>query len=595
MEGRWETLAFQRDILDVIGNDDVRIIDWLKCARIGYTKILLCAAAYFVAHKKRSGALYQPTESDAAEFSKSEVDPVIRDVAELRACFKGDPEKRGRTNTQELKQFAGAMWYIRGGASPRAYRRLTIDWVFYDELEGFEHDIGEEGDPVNLGDARITNSPFPKSVRGSTPRLKHDSLIYGEFDRARITFRYHIVCPACELAQVMVFAQLRWERDKPQTAHYVCQACDEHWQYRDLPQLLDGGFWGSDDGHTIREGVLYDPDGLVIDWPRHIGFHIWAAYSPFFTWAELIEEWLEAVAAQRTGDVRKLKTFTNTRLAEAWEDRGEQVEHSTLYARREAYTRPPAGVLMITAQVDVQANRLELEVVGWGRAEESWGLEYRVIYGDPEAPEVWEELELVLAQHFTTEDGRTLAIAGVALDTGYLPDHVYQFSRRTAHPRVFCLKGEKGTDRPMVSAPHQRRAGRSRAPVDLFLFGADVCKSIVYKRLVLDRPGPGYLHFPDTYDEDYFRSLTAEKKLVKHRRGFEVTEWVKVRPRNEALDIRSMGVALLAIMRPVWDALDPNGTPAPDAADQPEAPFIPHAHHQRPTQRPRRYGDRWRR
>lgn len=593
IEGPWQTLPFQRDIMRCIGNDDIRIIDWLKCARVGYTKILMAAAAYFVGHKKRSGAIYQPTDSDAAEFSKSEVDPMIRDVPELRHAFKGKGERRGRANTLELKQFAGAFLYIRGGMSARAYRRLTIDWVAFDELEGFERDIDGEGDPVTLGDARITNSAFPKSIRGSTPRLKHDSLIGGEAERARHLFKYRVHCTECEGPQALLFGQLRWERDKPQTAHYVCEFCEAQIPYRDLVELLEGGFWGTDDGYRIREGVLYDPGDQVVDWPRHIAFHIWAAYSPFFTWSELVEEWLEAVAAQKSGDLRKLKTFTNTRLAEAWEEHGEQVDFGELYARREGYSRPPAGVLLLIAMMDVQANRLEVEIVGVGRGEQTWGIEYRVIYGDPEGFEVWQELEDVITQRFTTEDGRVLDIAGVALDTGYLPDHVYEFYRRTSHPRVFCLKGELGINKPMVSAPHQRKSGRSKAKVPLFLFGTDVCKSIVYKRLTIDTPGPGYHHFPDTYDEDYFRGLTAEKRIVKHRRGFEVVEWVKVRPRNEPLDLRSMGVALVSILNPVWDALDPENAPKDPETEGGKGPYIPHAHHRRPAIGRRNWGSKW--
>ena len=564
VEGRWECLPFQTDILDCIGNDDIREIDWLKCARVGYTKILMAAAAYFLTHKKRSGALYQPTDSDAKEFSKSEVDPMIRDVAECRAAFLGDVERRGRANTQELKQFLGALFYVRGGHSARSYRRLTIDWVFYDELEGFLRDVDGEGDPVMLGDGRITNSAFPKSVRGSTPRMRHDSLIEAEAQQARHFFRYRIPCPECDRYQALKFAQLRWDKDRPETVRYVCEECGAAWFYRDLYLLLERGVWATDEGYSIEAGALLDQEGTAAEWPRHIAFHIWAAYSPFFTWQELVEEWLTAVATSRAGDTRKLKTFTNVRLAESWEEAGEQVEYDALYARRETYLRPPAGCLMLTAQFDVQDNRLEGEIVGWGRGEESWGIEYRVIYGDPAQREVWTDLEAVLAQRFTTEDGRELAIAGVAIDTGYLPDHVYAFWRRTSHPRVHCFKGAGGTDQPIFSAPTQRKTGKSKAPVPLFMFGADICKTIVYRRLQIAEPGAGYCHFPDAYDEEYFRALTAEKRVKRKRKGFDVVEWIKERPRNEALDIRSMGIALVAILDPVWDALDPDNAPDPE-------------------------------
>lgn len=577
IEGTWECLPFQRDVLDCIGNDDIREIDWLKCARIGYTKCLMVAFGYFIEHKKRSGAIYQPTDSDAKEFSKSEVDPMLRDVPKLAGAMVGDSEKRGAGNTQELKKFHGALLYIRGGHSARSYRRLTVDFVGYDELEGFERDIDGEGDPVSLGDKRVTNSPYPKSIRGSTPRLKLDSLIYAEADAARHLFRYRVACSSCGLPQAMMWGQMRWDRDRPESVRYVCEGCEERWYYPQLRELLDSGFWGTDDGHTIREGQLLDPDGQVIDWPRHIAFHIWAAYSPFITWRELVEEWLEAAAKAKQGDTRKLQTFTNTRLAEPWDEAGEQVEYDALYSRREPYIRPPKKALLLTAQFDVQADRLEGEIMAHGRGQESWGIEYRIIYGDPQMPEVWEDLEAVLSQTFKTEDGRTLPIAGAMIDTGFLPDHVYAYYRRSRHSRLYCVKGVGGADKPIVSSPVQRKAGRSKAPVPLFLMGADICKTIVYKQLQVIEPGPGYCHFPDAYDEEYFRSLTAEKRVVRMRRGFEHPEWIKTRPRNEALDVRAMGVAILEIMNPVWDALDPDNAPPPDEPKA-EGPYIPHAH-----------------
>lgn len=591
IEGPWRPSPPQVELLRLMTNDDVRILDVLKCARIGYTKMLLAAGGYFIEHKKRSGAIYQPTDSDAKEFSKGEVDPAIRDCRALAAALKGDAEKRGRNNTQELKQFLGAMLYIRGGHSGRSYRRLTIDWVMYDELEAFERDIDDEGDPVSLGDKRISNSANPKSIRGSTPKLKADSLIYHEAESARHLFRYRVHCPECHQPQAMVWGQFRWKEGQPETVRYVCESCEAPWTYKQMGDLLERGFWGTDDGYLIQDGRLHDPDGMVVDWPRHVAVHIWAAYSEWFTWQELVEEWLEATAKNKQGDSRKLKTFTNTRLAEPWEDEGEQVEHSELYQRREQYDRPPADVRLLTATFDVQENRIEGEVVGHRRGDETWGVEYVVIYGDTSQRETWDDLEEFINRTWRTDDGRQLRIAAVGIDTGYLPDMGYGFYKRTRHPRVYCIKGVGGEDKPIVSAPQQRKAGRSKAKAPLFLMGSDVCKQLVYKRLLVEEPGPGYQHFPDTYGEDYFRGLTAEKRVERRRKGFTIHEWIKERARNEQLDVRAMTVCVLAILNPAWDALDPGPEPPPPVEDAPRDEYTPRRHQQR---RRRGYGDRWR-
>lgn len=562
--GPWQTLPLQRAIMDCMGSVAVRIVDVWKCARIGYTKMLMAKMAYNMTHLKRSTGIYQPTEGDANEFSEGEIAPLVRDVEALRGALDADPDKTTKRNKLDYKKFKGANLYIRGGHTPRNYRRLTLDDVIYDELEGFERDVGGEGSPVKLGDKRIQNSPFPKSTRGSTPRDAHDSLIAAEAEKARHLFRYEVPCPHCGELQVLRWSQFVWDKDgtpdeRADSARYRCAHCEGEFGYEHLTEICateNGARWATEDGHWIEctdsDPVLRDADDRAVDWPRHIAFHVWAAYSPFSTWSDMVYEWIDA-----QGDYEALKAFTNTVLAELWEEAGEQVDHSTLYQRREQYLQPPSSVLAITAAVDVQDNRLEVEVVGWSYHEESWGIEYRVLYGDPEMPEVWADLDKVLAQRFETEDGRVLPIAAVGVDTGYLADHVYLWSARSPHPRVYCLKGAKDVNAPLVSAPSRQRIGRTRIAVDLFSVGVGVAKSITYKRLAIADPGPGYCHFPPSYDEEYFRGLTAEKKITKKRRGYEVVEWVKERPRNEPLDIRAYNLAAVAILKPVWTSLDP--------------------------------------
>ena len=500
LEGPWRCAPFQVDILDCFGNDDIRIIDFEKCARIGYTKMLMVFAGYMLEHKRRSGAMFQPTDGDAAEFKKTEVDPMVRDVAVLRNAFKGvDIEKRSKFNTVDLVQFVNANLFVRGGKSGRNYRRLTIDWINYDELEGFEREVGDEGGATTLGDIRVTNSPFPKSIRGSTPRRDTGSLLKAEVELAALKFQRFWHCPSCGTAQTLEWGQMRWESGKPETAHYECGECGEHWFYADAATLDAGGFWGArvkrDDSlvltHRIDDGYLRDSTDQVVEWPRHIAFHMWSAYSPWFAWDELVAEWLEANAKLKTGDNRSLITFTNTRLAQYWQDEEIEVEYDAIYerAQKTKYTRPPKRAHVLTVAVDIQGNRLELELVAWGRGFESWGVEYKVIYGDPEELAVWQELETFINDTYETEDGRRLPVAAVALDTGYLPDTAYNFHRRTAHPRVYCLKGianKPNEHHPISTAPHDRKSGLSSTPVPLFLMGADTCKSIVLKRLALE-------------------------------------------------------------------------------------------------------------
>lgn len=550
---RWDTLPFQRAIMDAISNDDIRIIDWPKSAQIGYTKIITAAAGYFTAEKHRPCVIYQPTKGDAEEFCQEEIDPMFESVETCsEALARG---ARGKTGDKlSLKNVDGAMLYIRGGHSPRAYRRLTVDTVIYDDLDGFEREIGTEGDPVTLGDNRITTSLYPKSIRGSTPRRKGDSLIFDEVDRAALVLKYHVHCLHCDVAQTLKFAQMKWDKRQAKTVRYQCEHCGGAWGYPDLYPMLEGGYWGTDDGeHRVIDGDLVDVDGQVIDWPRHIAFWIWAAYSVFFSWEDLIEEWLEA-----QGDPRKLQAFTNTRLAEVYDEDGEELEPDELPGRNEPYTRPPAGVRGVLAGVDVQQEYLQYELVGYGNGSESWGIEYGAVYGDPTQPEVWNDLTEVLAQTFHTEDGREIPIKGCAIDSGFLADHVYAYYKRkrgrVGTCRLYVTKGASETDgeHELVRAPHERKTGKSKAGVPLFMVGTHSGKSLLFHRLALEEPGSGYCHFPNTYDDEYFAQLTAEKKVKRKRRGRDYPIWIKTRTRNEALDIRVLTYVALAIWSPKW-------------------------------------------
>lgn len=83
-----------------------------------------------------------------------------------------------------------------------------------------------------------------------------------------------------------------------------------------------------------------------------------------------------------------------------------------LYERREAYPVGivPAGGLFLTAGVDVQRDRLECEVVAWGRNKESWSVDYRVLDGDTAQPEVWRKLDRLLGRDWPHACGTTLPI-----------------------------------------------------------------------------------------------------------------------------------------------------------------------------------------
>ena len=170
-EGRWKSLPFQVAIINAMANDDIREVNFVKSARVGYTKMLLGVAAYLLEHKKRNGLIWHPTDGDAEKFVKKHVDPMIRDVPRLKALAPWYGKKH-KDNTLELKRFAnGRGLEIRGGKAAANYREASPDFGIYDELAAFDADIDHEGSPTFLGDKRMEGSTHPKSIRGSTPKI----------------------------------------------------------------------------------------------------------------------------------------------------------------------------------------------------------------------------------------------------------------------------------------------------------------------------------------------------------------------------------------------------------------------------------------
>ncbi len=160
--GKWETLPFQVAIMNAMGYELIRVVNLIKSARVGYTKMLLGVEGYFIEHKSRNSLLFQPTDSSAEDFMKSHVEPTIRDVPvllELAPWFG----RKHRDNTLTLKRFSsGVGFWCLGGAAAKNYREKSVDVVCYDELSSFEPDVEKEGSPTLLGDKRIEGSVWPK-------------------------------------------------------------------------------------------------------------------------------------------------------------------------------------------------------------------------------------------------------------------------------------------------------------------------------------------------------------------------------------------------------------------------------------------------
>lgn len=537
--GRWFTsrAEFQRGVMDAVSDPNFETVVFMKSAQVGATEILNNIVAYHIDQDPAPMLIVQPTERMAETWSKDRLAPMLRDTPVLRNKVKPARSKNSN-NTLLHKAFPGGHATMAGANAPAGLASRPIRVVLCDEVDRYPVSAGAEGDPVSLARKRATTFWNRKIFIASTPTHKGASRIEDEFELSDKRY-FHVPCSHCGHKQRLRWGNVKWDRDEagnnhPETAAYHCGECGAVWSESDRLAAIRNGEW-----------IAEAPGGRIA------GFHISELYSP---WSSIPDMARAFLAAKKSPDT--LRTFINTALGESWEDAGETLDHNALYSRREEYVNDvPDGALLLTAGIDVQRDRIEIEVVGWGEGEESWNVDYRVIPGDTSRDEVWQDLENLLHASWTHETGTGMNITAAVIDSGDQTTRVYDFVKQSKHSRLFAGKGVAGPGRP-VAKVSRKKSGKRTRDIDLYQIGVDDAKSTIYARLRQIEEGPGYCHFPIERDPEYFDQMTAERLVTKFYKGFPRKEWVKARDRNEVLDCRVYSYAALKILNPVWSSIE---------------------------------------
>lgn len=561
-EGKWETAPFQVAILNAMGNDLIRVLNLIKSARVGYTKMLMANLGYKIQHKRRNVLMYCPTDPDAEELMKRHVTTMIRDVPVLLdlAPWHG---KKHADNTVSAKRFANQkMLWCLGGKASRNYREKSPDEVDYDELSKFDRDIEGEGSPTFLGDKRLEGATFKKSIRGSTPRRTDNCQVTKAGEESPHFMRFHLPCPHCRREQYLKWGGkdcafgIKWEKDalgQATKAWYVCEHNACVIQHHEMAEVAYGARWVCDrTGIWTRDSMeWFGPDDELIATPRSVTFHIWTAYSTITTWVDVVSDWLNV-----KGDREKLITFVNTTLGETWEDdQGEKVDWEQLHARRETFGEVPELGLVLMGGIDTQDDRYEGRVWAFGAGEESWLVHRFILTGDPASEELRRKVGVELNRLFTRADGVVMKVDRWAWDSGgHYTDEVYAESRKHGVTWVVPIRGANIYGRPIANFPRTRTKG---SKVYLTEVGTDNAKELIYSRLKLQadialagKSQPGVVHLPandDICDETELKQLTAERKVLKIEKGQRVSRWDAGGRRNEALDCYVYALAALRI------------------------------------------------
>lgn len=558
---------YMREILDAGADPETSEIVVVKAAQTRYTTALIALMGYSAAHDPSRMLFALPTQEDGEIFSKDRLAPNIHATPALRDVFRPVKSRSG-SDTIRHKRFPGGTLKIIGANSARGLASWPSPRIFLDEVDGYPASAGKEGDPISLVRQRNKTWGFRrKLIIGSTPTIEGESVVVREYmtsDRREFCIPCHdcggLVIPrffrpadggpvdsnGLTPPDGAAYGYVDWEKTAkgaamPETARLICPHCGSAWDDDDRLRNARLGSWVAGAPFAGRRGY----------WLRGL-------LSPSVTMPELAARWGDA------RDDEQRKVFYNTDLGETWRISGEAVEPTNLFARREAraYGDVPMGVLFLTAGIDVQRDRIEVYVWGWGRGRRCWLIDQRILRGKPTQPELWAELDDLLQETWQHESGVDMSLTGpvahrvvvprVAIDTGdgVFTSDVYRWCWKHHRRHVAPVKGASREDRMDAATPAKwgnvvdfKMSGRSRR-TDLrnLIIATGVFKSELMSALKLefDEDGaepPGWVSLPRSADMDVCEQLTAEEFVeVRSKRGQTTHQWRKRQARNEALD-----------------------------------------------------------
>lgn len=517
---------YQQEVLDAIWDPKTERITLIWGSQLGKTLILKIILGYYMDQEPSPILYVMPTLPLARTFSKRRITPMLRDVAPLRGKVK-EARAKDSTNNALEKTFPGGVLTIVGAKSAASLSSNPIRIVLGDERDKWDVSAGDSGDPFALAVQRTQNFDNRKIVDLGTPGVKDISSLEDSWELSDQR-RLHVPCPKCGEYQTLKFGSLKWAKDgegRVKECWYECEKCKHKITETDKPVLLKNGRWIA-----------------VFPGREHRGYILSGLYSPWLTWKKLAQKWTDA---KRSNNPEILKQVINEILCEWWDDKQASAPPTHELAKKiENYTVVPTRAAVLTAAVDVQDNRLEYLVVGWGESEEKWHIHHDIIPGKPTQESTWAALDKELAKTYAHESGVNLSILRVCVDSSAWTEHVYRYCKIRQARGVYAVKGIAGPE-PIISKP--RPQGRQK--ILLFRPGVDTLKAIIYQQLQIPKPDgvpcPGYIHFNRECDEDYFKSLTSEKLVLRKGRH----KWEKFRA-NEILDLWNYNYAAYKVLNP---------------------------------------------
>lgn len=552
--GRWRNYPFQAEPMDAITEGDVRQVSLMWASQLlGKSALITGVIGWTMDQRPASMLFVAPTELSANHYVRSRVNPLIAttlSLSEIVSSPRSRKDAKAGLGGQQLlrRNFPGG-WVIFGGSnSPAQLRSHAAKILIADEIDVFE--AQPDGDVLTLAKQRSVTFPDNLCIAASTPTFKGASRIESEYELSDQR-KWHVSCPHCGFEFVLMWFHVIWNKDVgpdgktikhyTDTAHIECPCCHNPWTEEERIDAVRAGRWiAARPEVTGHRGYWLNALNVISPCPK--GRQSWMH--------ELAERFMSAKKLGAAG----LKTFVNLILAESWEtEYSAPPEYRKLYDRREQLQERngelvlPSDVLVLTAGVDTQDDRLECTIIGWAENDESYVIKHQVFYGDPSQTALWDKLDEFLRRKWLHHTGQRSFPEVVLIDSqGHHAKSAYGFTHRVQGRRIFSSKGVRGYSPNFIK---KSEGTNSR----LFILKVDAPKENLYSRLRLTERGPGYIHFAKNEQSGlhltYFEQLCAERMHMAIKFGVRTPYYDLIHPaaRNEALDcyILNMGARAL--------------------------------------------------
>lgn len=552
---------YAKEILDCMGPDSTarKVVAWTG-TQISKTEIILCTIDYYVTSIPCAMLLVSSNDTEAKNMVKLRIDPMIEASPQLKERISGVSGKRSG-DTVGLKEFPGGFLALGSGEAPASLRSKPCRIAFVDEYDSMPDNCKGEGDPLDLVTRRTSTFSGREKVYVSSTCINGNSKIIREYNQTDKR-KLFVPCPSCGHMQLIEWSRIRYKNNGTHVTDVwmECEHCKFPIRNHHKTKMLANGRW-----------IATNPKPTD---PTAVGFWMSGLYSPvgWQSWEQCVSIYLKAVDS---GDPNMITSFYNTVLAEQYTEGAARPDYEILFERAQnsdydtttiedciPNQNIPNDVLVLTSGADVQDDRIECEVVGWGRNGRSKSVNYFVFYcdkdtftSDPNNP-VWERYrDVVINGTYIRQDGRRLVTQANAMDRGYNSHSVNALWYRTNSPRFFIVRGN-GIQVSELSMEKQDKGGNSKrnnewhgSKFRFYDVGVSTIKATVYERLMIrqhirdgktDTNTPFYCMFPANYPEHYFKMLTAEEFINDGKRG----KWIKKQDRNEALDCRVYATAM---------------------------------------------------